>query len=269
MVNAIPCPSLLFYKHLWDSFLLCCIAIYLFIDSQNQLNATKSRNVYDDSDSDADELSVQSEKHRNKLRQSSDDMSDDDEELMGKGMGDSAIERKARDREKAEARAAAKAEAREKEKERQREKEEKLRGPPMGYEEAKGLQLRRDAIVRLLDKPYLEEYVTGLLVRVNDRPDENGIPQYRCARVVAVVPSSKEYKVDRVPVKKAIKIRYGDVERVFPISVISTQTISMGEWDKFQGEMERAQAPLPSAKRAKDLQLEKETLRRTFVMTQV
>ncbi len=128
------------------------------------------------------------------------------------------------------------------------------------------LQLRRTAVEKLCAEPYFADYVTGLYVRVADKNTGEGT-HYRCVEVLGLKEVPKAYQVGKHSVRRALQVRQGGLERLYPMTVISNQSITEAEWDKFKKEAEKARQYIPSARRAAQMRVEKEVMRKQFQYT--
>uniref|UniRef100_U5EYH6 Putative rtf1 n=1 Tax=Corethrella appendiculata TaxID=1370023 RepID=U5EYH6_9DIPT len=99
-------------------------------------------------------------------------------------------------------------------------------------EQLNKLRLSRHKIERFVNLPSFDSVVQNCFVRISIG-NNNGRPVYRVAEIVGVVETAKIYQLGKGRTNKGLKLKHGNMERVFRLEFISNQEFTQTEFDKW------------------------------------
>ncbi len=149
----------------------------------------------------------------------------------------------------------------------------------ISLEDINSLQLKRQALEKLIEEPFFADFVPKKFVRMNIGQKEDGTAVYRMCEVIGVdETSTKMYAINPDPkmankkTSKRLLVACGEFKRAFPMSMVSNQRFTQEEMDKWLTVLATAKnGPIqpPTAQEALARRKQAKSLQENFVYTPV
>mmetsp|Transcript_4198 Transcript_4198/g.6219 ORF Transcript_4198/g.6219 Transcript_4198/m.6219 type:complete len:576 (+) Transcript_4198:40-1767(+) len=137
---------------------------------------------------------------------------------------------------------------------------------PISLQALKKCMLRRDALERLTQEGYFEDYARGMFTRVGVG-EHRGEKVYKCCRIVSIEDGRRPYRLhNNSQTKKEIRVAMGKIEKSFPITYFSNQSITDKEFQKWKKFMESSGLfdEIPCCEELYEMRAKAERLRKNY-----
>ncbi|KAJ3262278.1 hypothetical protein HK103_002691 [Boothiomyces macroporosus] len=111
----------------------------------------------------------------------------------------------------------------------------KSKHPPITYEEALSIQIKRDELEQWLHKPMFEKAIKGCFLRLS--LGNSGVGKelvYRVVLIEDVKEYKRKYKLNTTFTKVALDVSHGKSKKETLMDMISNQPITAKEWNRYE-----------------------------------
>ena len=145
---------------------------------------------------------------------------------------------------------------------------------PIHIHAIKSIQVRRVLLEKLIDQPYLPDYIRNMFAQVTVGSKPDGTVAYRLGQIMDIqqLPSDKKYEFplkSRKYITSALLLRHGNNERLFPYTTVSNSSISEKEFIRWKTAVDSATQSnnIITVEQANLIKRNAEKLRTTYVYT--